>query len=600
MLLHLRRTLTPLPPRPSLALARLFTTDHRNRLTTFFAPSGGIAASAYGVKEDTHSLLMRTGYLRQAHAGVFHYLPLGQRVHEKLERLIDKHMRSIGASKLALSAISSEKLWAKTGRLEKGGAELFRIKDRKNARLLLSPTHEEEITTLVSSLVSSHKHLPLRLYQTTRKFRDERRPRAGLLRGREFTMKDLYTFDATPEAALETYAAVQGAYRNLFDELKLPYLVAEADSGTIGGTLSHEYHYPSLSGEDTVFSCNECSYSANAEAARTRTPAPHPALEEPGNIAVFHGVSTDRATLINVFYPRDAPAGLPNEVNVAVVRGLVPTLDAGVGSAEALDMWRVCFREYSGDGGGGGADAGSYSQIVNLFDTRLPHSVTEASFSNHSDQPLFREFVADKRIPTTAVTRAPATGEPLNLLKLKEGEGCPACATGVLVGTGAVELGHTFHLGTRYSTPLRAVVTGADGAQVPMEMGCHGIGVSRMISAVAEGYRDDAGLCWPRVAAPFEVVVVAKDEAAVAAGGDAEGVYDGLAGAGLDVLLDDREKDFVWCMKDAELVGYPVCVVLGRGWKDGRVEVQVRSGRRRLEVGVAELRETVLGALEEA
>jgi prolyl-tRNA synthetase len=469
--------------------------------------------------------------------------------------------------------------------------QLFRIKDRKSTRLLLSPTHEEEITTLVSSLVSSHKQLPLRLYQTTRKFRDERRPRAGLLRGREFTMKDLYTFDLTPEASLETYAAVQGAYRNLFDELKLPYMVAEADSGTIGGTLSHEYHYPSLSGEDTVFSCNECPYSANAEAARTRTPAPHPALEEPGNIAVFHGVSTDRATLINVFHPRDAVAGLPNEVNISVVRALMPSLDAGVGSAEALEMWRVCFREYSD-----GAAAGSYSQIVNLFDTRLPHSVTEASFSSHSDQPLFREFVADKRIPTTAVTRG-AAGEPLNLLKLKEGEGCPACETGVLVGTPAVELGHTFHLGTRYSEPLKAVVTTGEGRQVPMEMGCHGIGLSRMISAVAEGYRDDAGLCWPRVAAPFEVVVVGKD---AAAGGDAEGVYDELTGAGLDVLLDDREKDFVWRMKDAELVGYPVCVLLGRGWKDGRVEVQVRNGRRKLEVGVGELRETVLSALGEA
>lgn len=591
MLLHLR-TLTPLPSRASPALVRLFATDHRNRLTTFFAPSGGIAGSAFGVKEDTHSLLVRTGYLRQAHAGVFHYLPLGQRVHEKLEKLIDKHMRSIGASKLALSTISSEKLWAKTGRLEKGGAELFRIKDRKNARLLLSPTHEEEITTLVSSLVSSHKQLPLRLYQTTRKFRDERRPRAGLLRGREFTMKDLYTFDLTPEASLETYAAVQGAYRNLFDELKLRYIVAEADSGTIGGTLSHEYHYPSLSGEDTVFTCNECTYSANAEAARTRTPTPHPALEEPGNIAVFHGVSTDRTTLINVFYPRSTPAGTSNEVNTAVVRTLMPALDAGVGSAEALEMWRVCFHEYSD-----GAAAGSYSQIVNLFDTRLPHSVTEASFSNHSDQPLFREFVADKRIPTTAVTRQTATGEPLNLLKMKEGEGCPACETGVLVGTSAVELGHTFHLGTRYSEPLKAVVTDGEGRQAPMEMGCHGIGVSRMISAVAEGYRDDAGLCWPRVAAPFEVVVVGKDAAAV---GDAEGVYDELAGAGLDVLLDDREKDFVWKMKDAELVGYPVCVVLGRRWKDGKVEVQVRSGRKKLEVGVAELRETVLSALEEA
>lgn len=244
-----------------------------------------------------------------------------------------------------------------------------------------------------------------------------------------------------------------------------------------------------------------------------------------------------------------------------------------------------------------------YSQIINLFDLRLPRSVTEASFSNHSDQPIFREFIADKRIPTTSIVSDPVTGAPLNLLKTKAGDGCPRCEGGTLAVTGAVELGHTFHLGTRYSEPLKAVVTNENQEWCPMVMGCHGIGVSRMISAVAEGCRDSNGLCWPRVVAPFEAVVVYKDAAMKA---DAEEVYDLLSSSGLemqegvDTLLDDRERDFVWKLKDADLIGYPVMIVLGKAWAKKRVaEVQVRKTRQKVEVGMGELKETVQGFLKD-
>lgn len=370
----------------------------------------------------------------------------------------------------------------------------------------------------------------------------------------------------------------------------------------MGGTLSHEYHYASLTGEDNIISCTHCDYTSNEEAARSRVPFNPLVIQDPADIAVFHGITRDRKTLLNIFYPRNhyteesGNGKTVSEVNVHKIKAIVPDFDPSVGSS-ALDLYIEHFTEYKDN-----SKSGSYSQIINLFDLRLPRSVTEASFSNHSDQPMFREFIADKRIPTTSIDSDPATDAPLNLLKIKAGDGCPKCE-GSLSVTSAIELGHTFHLGTRYSVPLKALVANEKKEWKPMEMGCHGIGVSRMISAVADGYRDDKGLCWPKVAAPFEAVVVYKD---VAMKEDAESVYDILVSRGLkgkevvDALLDDRERTMMWKMKDADLVGYPIMCVLGRGWtKDRVVEVQVRKTRAKVEVGLGDLKETVEGFLKD-
>jgi prolyl-tRNA synthetase len=570
--------------RISPCLRRTLTIDHRQRLSNFFAPSGGIAPK--DGSEDVHALLLRTGYLRQAYSGIFHYLPLGQRVHEKLEKLIDKHMRTLGASKLALSSISSEKLWEKTGRV--GGTELMRFRDRKGSRYLLAPTHEEEVTALVAGLVASHKQLPLRVYQIGRKYRDERRPRAGLLRGKEFTMKDLYTFDTTEEAALQTYSEVQVAYKNLFDELGLPYLVAEADSGSMGGNLSHEYLYPSPTGEDTILSCTECSYTANTEAAVPRAP-PHCATPPTqAEVGVHHSITTDRKTLINTYYLRSSVNALgtrsPNEVNLHRIKEVVPTLDPSV--LNPLDLFYESFTPYP-------SEEGQHSQIINLFDRALPYPLTGSSFSNHTDHAAAAGFTADKRIPTTSITKHPDTGAALTLIKPRVDDHCPRCDNGRLKSTTAVELGHTFHLGTRYTEPLSAGVFNAEQQRVPMQQGCHGLGVSRMIAAIAEGHRDAKGLGWPAVVAPFEVCVVCHQEGRV----DAEMVYDLLEG--VDAVVDDRDRELVWKMKDADLVGYPVFVVLGRSWKTERLlEVQSRRKGVKLFVTPEDLRQTVAGLLE--
>lgn len=520
---------------------------------------------------------------------------MGVRVHEKIERLIDKHMRSIGASKLALSSISTEKLWEKSGRLAGGEAELLRFKDRKGTRYLLAPTHEEEVTALIGSLVGSHKQLPLRVYQIGRKYRDERRPRAGLLRGKEFTMKDLYTFDETEAAALETYADVQVAYRALFDELGLPYLVAEAASGNMGGRLSHEYLYPSPNGEDTILSCTSCSYTANSEVAVPRPSPPSQLQPSSSEIGLHHSITLDRKTLVNTYFLRTSKNALgtiePNEINLHRIKDLVPDLDPSV--LHPLDLFYANFTPYPAP-----EEDQKHSQIINLFDSALPYPLAESSFSNHTDHRSYSSFIADKRIPTTSISTYPATGSGLTLLKSRIDDSCPRCEEGHLKTTTAIELGHTFHLGTRYTVPLNAMVSTAGQTRVPMQQGCHGLGVSRMIAAIAEGHRDSKGLGWPAVVAPFEVCIITHFSERP---DDVDTIYDSLtAGSARDVVVDDRERELVWKMKDADLVGYPVFLVLGREWKtDGLIEVQSRrAGVQSLSVKPEDLTRVVDELLE--
>jgi prolyl-tRNA synthetase len=480
-------------------------------------------------------------------------------VQNKLEALIDKHMESIGASKTSLSSITTEELWKQSGRYS-ANSELLRIKDRKDSGFLLSPTHEEEITSLVASMVHSYKDLPLRLYQTGRKYRDERRPRQGLLRAKEFMMKDLYTFDSAVEAGLETYKSVRLAYKNLFDELKLPYLVADADSGNMGGKLSHEYHFVSPKGEDNVWSCSSCSYVANEELVEKRTLEAAPTDARP---LIFTGISVDRKTAIEISVPR--PASLPHD---------------------ATPSWD------------------QISQYTN------PHALKKAAPSNIELDTGIEAATLSSLLPKTTSTiqitdrsLSPSDAAALDLTPTVSGSACAHCASGTLHVQKAIEVAHTFHLGTRYSEPLNAFVSVPVGASkdtewVPMQMGCHGIGVSRLIAAIASLLADSKGLQWPRVVAPFEAAVLTGP-----AVGEEESmeVYDLLsryAEKGLqtvDAVLDDRAgKSLGWKMKDADLIGYPVVVVMGRGWKDKReLEVQCRRLGVKKDVGLGQLREEV-------
>ncbi|PHH63708.1 hypothetical protein CDD81_5580 [Ophiocordyceps australis] len=436
------------------SLASGSVSGHRQLLSQIWIPTAGIAATE---GEDGHGKLIRAGFIRQAQSGIFQMLPMGLRVQQKVERLLDKCMQSIGASRLSLSTLSTEELWQKSNRLDKVAPELFRLQDRKKTRLLLSPTHEEEVTSLVAASLHSYKDLPVRLYQTTRKYRDEMRPRHGLLRSREFVMTDLYTFDLCQESAIDTYQQISGAYSCFFEDLKLPVLVAKANSGDMGGDLSHEYHLSHSVGSDVVAVCRECGHAVAYEAA-----------------------------------------------------------------AAAQD----CH--------------GQDGQNTNAQDG-------DAQDTDAQD----------------------------NLLGPAAASTCRECVTGSLQLQRGLELGHTFYLGTRYSEPLGLCVPTANTSATPVHMGCYGIGVSRLIGAVAELKADERGLQWPRPMAPFEVAVVPSSPKVAP---KMLSLYDDLASQGLDVVLDDRDKRFGWKMRDADLAGYPVIVVLGRAWhEDATCEVQCRS-----------------------
>ncbi|KAF5233951.1 hypothetical protein FAUST_7860 [Fusarium austroamericanum] len=565
----------------------------RSTLSTTWVPTGGLTAND---NEFGHGKLIRGGFLRQAHSGIFQLLPLGLRVQDKIEKLIDKHMHSVGASRLSLSTISSEELWRRSNRLDSVAPELFRLKDRKDTPLILSPTHEEEITTLVAGIVNSYKDLPIRLYQITRKYRDERRPRHGLLRSREFLMKDLYTFDLTTSEAVETYRQVSGAYRAFFAELKLPYLIAEASSGDMGGDLSHEYHLPSAVGEDSVVSCDSCDYTANDEVATARTPLPtdSAATVPASQFRVWRGISKDRKILVNAWYPQPSGDYPDSGPSLHTVKSVVPELDTTI--ENPLPLWGEALE--SGD-----------VQMINVIDGNLASSFE----SVRNELPLLTEPLKSYEVRSSSIVGSD-TGAGLNLVPISDGDGCPRCDKGTLKIHKALECGHTFQLGTRYSVPLDACVdlprSGlpeaaveeglTPGSRVPVQMGCHGVGVSRIFGAVAEILADERGLNWPRAIAPFEVAIIPSNGLA----DEPLDICDTLSKnngsqSGFDVVLDDRKRSFGWKMKDADMVGYPVLVILGKSFKEnGTCEVQCRRLSVKDNVKVDELPEFISSLLD--
>jgi prolyl-tRNA synthetase len=458
---------------------------------------------------------------------------------------------------------------------------------------LLAPTHEEEITSLVARSVKSYKELPLRLYQVTRKYRDEFRPRHGLLRGREFIMKDLYTFDNSIESALETYGQVRAVYSQIFSDMRLPVLSAKASSGDMGGDLSHEYHLPTPLGEDRVVSCNSCGYVVNEEIAATAAPE-EAAADTP--FEIWRGITKDRAKLVNVWYPkwtRSLGSGelreyTSQDMNLSAVKSIVPDLDTAV--EDALPFWSAAVA----------AETRTATEVFNVIDSRLPSSLAD---SLGGPSPTLSSWPSALSPPTTPLLisshhEGGSGSSAFNLFRTRAGDECPQCSSGSLKVERAMELGHTFFLGTRYSEPLGAMTTMPPaGKPSPMQMGCHGIGISRVMGAAAEHLADKAGLNWPVAIAPYSCVVIPGRDAD---DGDATQVYhriNGISGPGrrfLDVVLDDRQRPLPWKLTDADLIGFPVIVLLGREWRTARrVEVQCRRLGMKQAVEIADLPEVI-------
>jgi prolyl-tRNA synthetase len=556
----------------------------------------------------SHRLLVRAGYIRRAAPGGFTWLPLGWIVYRNVERIVREEMDRAGFQEVHFPALLPREPYEASGRWTEYGDLLFRLKDRKGNDYLIAPTHEEMFTLLVKDLYSSYKDLPLVLYQIQTKYRDEPRPRAGLLRGREFVMKDSYSFDLDDAGLERSYQRHRDAYIATFDRLGLDYVIVSAMSGAMGGSASEEFLAPIDVGEDTYVRCSACNYAANVEAVRVPVPpdvpfddAPAAHVEDTPDTPTIETLvdllnarpelrRADREwsaadTLKNVVVMLHHPDGTREPLAIAVPGDRdvdLKRLDAQVGPAEAEPFTEADFAAHpelvKGYIGPGVLGEGSASGIRIVADPRV---VTGTRWVTGADQP-------GRHVLDLVAGRDFMPDDMLDVADVRAGDPCPACGSPLEIARG-VEIGHIFQLGRRYAEALGLEVLGPDGKPVTVTMGSYGIGVSRAVAAIAETSHDDLGLSWPRQVAPADVHVVI----AAKPGGEEWAAADKLAAGaesrGVRMLLDDRDSVSPGVkFKDAELLGVPTIVVVGRGLADGVVEVRDRRTGERTDVPVAD------------
>ncbi len=555
----------------------------------------------------SHRLLVRAGYIRRIAPGIYTWLPLGLRVLRKIEGIIRDEMDAVGAQELSFPALLPKEPYEATGRWSEYGDNVFRLQDRKGGDYLLGPTHEEMFTLVVKDLYSSYKDLPLSIYQIQTKYRDEARPRAGLLRGREFVMKDSYSFDIDDAGLEVSYQKHRDAYVRIFDRLGFDYVIVKATSGAMGGSRSEEFLARAAVGEDTYVRCTQCDYAANVEAVAVRPPAVISYDETP----LAHAEETpDTPTIdslvdhLNATFPReDRPwaagdtlknvlvvlkhpdgtreplaIGLPGdrEVDQKRLEGQLEPIEVEAMTESELAKHPSLVKGYIGPAVLGEESASGIRYLVDPRVVEGTRWVTGANVagSHVIDLVVGRDFTPDGTIEAADV---------------RDGDECPHCSEGTLEAARGIEMGHIFALGRKYAEALDLKVLDESGKLVTVTMGSYGVGVSRAVAAIAEGTLDDIGLCWPRDVAPADVHIVAagKDATIFAA---ATELAEALSAQGIDVVYDDRAGKVSPGVKfkDAELIGVPTIVTVGRGLADGTVEVRDRASGERLEVAVAD------------
>lgn len=523
----------------------------------------------------SHQLLLRAGFIRKTSAGVYTYLPLAMRVLQKIEKIIREEMDRAGGQELLMPIIQPRELWEKSGRWSVYGDEMFRLTDRHDRGFALGPTHEEIITTLVDAEVHSYRDLPLMLYQIQNKYRDEIRPRFGLMRGREFIMKDLYSFDQDYEGLDVSYKKMYAAYQAIYGRMKLNFRVVEADSGAIGGNESHEFMVLADSGECTILYCDSCDYAANVEKAECRA-ADGPAAE------------VDLKTLNKISTP-----------GMHTIQDLVK----GLGMSEQEQVKTLMYYAddhlvavvLRGDRDLNEIKLKNYLNCNNLFmaDETTVRAACGAGFGSLGPVGMNVKTVADLEVAGMRNFSCGANEDgyhyanvnmgrdftPAALVDLRnavEGDGCPVCSAKLHALRG-IEVGHIFKLGTKYADALNACYRTADGEEKPMVMGCYGIGVSRTMAAAVEQNNDHDGIIWPMPIAPYHVIIIpvnARKEEQVEA---AEAIYERLKARGVEVVLDDRDERAGVKFKDADLIGIPVKITIGpKALQENQVEVKKR------------------------
>ena len=543
----------------------------------------------------SHKLLLRAGMIKKMASGVYSYLPMGYRTLRKVENIVREEMNRAGAIELFMPVLLPAEIWQESGRWDVMGAEMIRLKDRHERDFVLGPTHEEAITDIVRNDIFSYKSLPVNLYQIQTKFRDERRPRFGLMRGREFLMKDAYSFSVDRAGLDKEFDNMQEAYSKIFTRCGLDFRIVDADSGAIGGSGSREFHVMANSGEDELIFCDHCHYGANVEKAINvvislpKEELKEPVLVDTPNIAKIEdvvealGVEIER-TVKAIMYKdvvNDAPYMVlirgDIEVNEVKVKNLINTIDIVMLTDEEiskLGLFKGFIGPYGMDLKSKGITVIADPSVVEICNHTAGGNKPDTHYLNvNYGRDYEADIVADVR-------------------KVKEGDICSICGKPLRVARG-IECGHIFKLGKKYSEAMHAVVLDENGKEVVMEMGCYGIGISRTMAAAIEQNNDENGIIWPTAIAPFIVDVIAtnmKDEAQVKL---AEELLSSLESNGIETIYDDRNERAGFKFKDADLIGFPFKVVCGKKSSEGIVELKIRRTGETLEVAKENVVETV-------
>ena len=553
----------------------------------------------------SHKLLARAGYVRRVAPGIYSWLPLGMTVLANVERIVREEMNGIGAQEVHFPALIPREIFEASGRWSDYGDLLFRLHDRKDVDYLLAPTHEELFTLLVKGEYASYKDYPLALYQIQTKYRDEARPRAGILRAREFVMKDSYSFDLSHEGLEKSYRAHRDAYERIFTRMGMTYKIVFAVSGAMGGSASEEFLAPAPSGEDTFVQCTNCDYAANTEAVEIAAPEPH----DPQQHADQQVLDTPDTPTIETLVTRMGELGYPTTAADTLKNVVLRT------HAPGDDDWQLLIVGVPGD------REVDLKRIGGQLEPVLVEQAGPEDLARHPE--LVKGYIGPQRLAewkirylvdplvvegSAWVTGANEAGKhaanvvrgrdfipdgELGAVEIRDGDRCARCGGALEIARG-IEMGHVFQLGTKYAETFGLAALGQDGKPVTITMGSYGVGVTRAVAAIAEQTYDEKGLCWPRALAPADVHLVAtgKDETVFTA---ADALAGDLEAAGVRVMYDDRRSVSPGVkFKDAELIGVPTIVIVGKGLADGTLELRDRRSGARRDVAVGEALDAVL------
>ncbi len=547
----------------------------------------------------SHILLSRAGFISQSAAGLYNYMPLAKRVIKKIENIVNEEMMKVGAQEVELSFVTPADLWVESGRIEKFGKELLRFKDRKDTEFVLAPTNEEMMVDFVRNRITSYKNLPVNLYQIKTKFRDEARPRFGLMRGREFIMKDGYSFHTSNEDLDREFDAMEAAYKKILTRLELNYRVVEADSGTIGGSESKEFMVIADSGEDTISICSKCEYGANIEAAIRGTSkeipeAPEadfnkfqtPDIKSIDELALFFKVDpyyTVKTVAKKVIYEDS------EEIVLFFLRGSDTLQEVkAINATEALDIVDVSEEELIAlgltPGFMGPLDQDKAKHVMDISLINALHMICGANEKDY-------HFIG---VDLSVISEVAYFAD---IAEVKEGDTCPHC-DGKLSFTKGIEVGHIFKLGTTYSKSLKAEYLDENGKAQPFIMGTYGMGISRLVASLIEQHHDEDGCKWTKATAPYIVNIMVsniKDEEQMALG---EKLYRELQEANIEVMLDDRKERFGFKMKDAELIGFPYTIIIGKELANGNVQVYERATTEKTVVSVKSILDEIMALVQ--